>query len=458
MLKDIFLRIVQFLFKKETKTNSNEINKNIEYKNDYERIDEINFDAIFAKKLSRYVVYDSNVSIDGENERAKFLNQIMQSLWKKIKKITAYELGTGGMLVVPYVKKGKIFYNLVPQARMTIDRKEGDLIKGATILSEKVEVNTMTGTTEYYRWTNYDISENNVLTISQKYTNRDGAIIPTPVFWKDINEVLSISNVDRVPFGYIKCPQDNRRIDDDYGVPITYGAENTIAEIRKTLKDIADEFEAKKVKLFLDKTMFNEDNKPSALYYQLINAGDDDFWNIFDPSIRESSYYERLKEQYARLETEVGTSKGILTEPTSNYENLDATRRALFDTASLIDDARTLIEDGLNDFILACNVLANTYNLSAPGEYETIYDWDNSYIENLNDTFEQYITGKHEGVVKPEELRQWLFPSETLEESKKIVEEIKEEEGPSIDELLDMGQKQENQNKEQLGKDKKQEV
>jgi hypothetical protein len=435
MLKDIFLRIVQLLFKKDTQTNQKDITKNDLYTAEYEKIDDINFDAIFGRKLSRYIVNDSNFEVEGENARAELLNKTAQSMWKKIKKITAYELGTGGILIVPYVSKGKIFYNLVPQARMTIDKTEGELITGATILAERKEIVGTIKTEVYLRWTNYEISDNGVLTITQQYTDENGKKIPTPDFWKDINEVLSISGVDRVPFGYIKSPQDNRKMDDKYGVPITYGAEHTITEIRQTLKNIADEFEAKKVMLFIDKSAFGKDKKPSSMYYQMLDTGTDDFWQLFDPAIRESSYYARLQEQYARLEIEVGTSEGILTKPTSTYQNVDETRRALFDTSSLIDDARTLIEDGLSDFFIACNVLANAYNLSAQGEYELKFDWSTSYLEDTQDEFNQLTVGLDKGLIKKAELRNWIKSSETMKESEQAVAEI-DAENPDIETLL----------------------
>ena len=36
-------------------------------------------------------------------------------MWKKAKKITSMAFGYGGVIIVPYVKGGKIYYNIVPQ-------------------------------------------------------------------------------------------------------------------------------------------------------------------------------------------------------------------------------------------------------------------------------------------------------------------------------------------------------
>ena len=80
-------------------------------------------------------------------------------------------------------------------------------------------------------------------------------------------------------------------------------------------------------------------------------------------------------------------------------------------------------------------VLANRYNLSPLGDYELAFNWDYSLLTDTQEEFNHYIQGVSQGVISKAELRNWIIPSETLEESKKAIEEI-EEETPSIDKLL----------------------
>lgn len=435
MLKDLFMWILQNIFKVPTESTQKELRNNESYANEYERIDEINFNAIFGNKLANYIANDSNMEILGDNKRAELLNTTGKNLWKKIKKIASMQLGYGGIIIVPYVKNGKILYNLIPQSRLTIDETEGDKIVGATLLAEKKVIKGTLTEKVYLRWTNYQIKNGN-LTILQQYTDKEGNKIPTPDFWKDIQELLMISNVDRVPFGYVKSPVNNRTTNDKYGVPITYGADSTIKEIRECLKQISDEFRAKEVFIAIDRTALDKDGKiPNSHVFSPIDAGKDDFWNIFDPAIRDSSYYARLQELYSRLEIELGTSEGILTKPTSSYQNVDETRRAMFDTSSLIDNSRTNIEAGLEDFFYACDILANAFNLGVSGEYNISYDWSYGYIESTETEYRQLKDGVSIGIVKKAELRNWIKPSETIEESQEIVEEI-EKENPTIEDLI----------------------
>ena len=440
MLKNIFLWIVQTLFKRPSQTTSKEMQDDTKYAFLYEQIENINFTSIFANKLANYTISDSNMNITGENARVDLLNKTAQSMWKKAKKITSMSFGYGGVFIVPYIKGNKVFYNIVPQSRVTIDSTEGELITGVTILAERKEITTGLGNTKtYIRWTNYRIENENCI-IEQKFSDETGEKIPTPSFWQNIMVKQTISNVDRVLLGYIKSPVNNRKSDDTRGVPITYGCEATILEIKETLKQIIREYELKEVFLGVDITMLKTDkngklNKlPENGLYKFFNFDENDNkFNVYDPQFRD--YTTRLQELYKRLEHEIGTSYGILSEVNTANATATEIKHAMYDTFTLCDDMRTNVEKGMDDFFYACNVLANAYNLSLQGEYTLDFDWSYSLLEDTQTEWNQLTWGKNNGIVKEVEIRQWLYPDETLEESQKAIDEIKEQ-NPSVQDLL----------------------
>ena len=433
MFKSIINYILFNVFKIKTQTTQKEIDENSIYAKIYEQIDNINFDAIFSNKLANYVVSDSTMDIEGENARVELLNKTGQSMWKKAKKIVSMSFGYGGVIVVPYVKSGKIYYNLVPQSRLTIDEMDGELITGATVLAEKRTEGNGVSPKTYLRWTNYQIKNNN-LTITQQFSDEKGNKIPAPTFWEDIQEVRTITNVDRVPFGYIKSPVNNRKATDKYGVPITYGCEATILEIRQTLKQIVREYELKECFVGADATMFNGKNGlPVNGIFKKIDSTSDDFFEVFDPQFRD--YTTRLQELYKRLEHEIGTSYGILSEVDTSQATATEIKRSMYDTFTICDDMRSSVEKGLEDFFYACNVLANAFNLSPNGEYNLSFEWSYSLLEDTQQEWSQLIYAQNQGIVSKVELRQWLKPDETLEESEKAIQDIEASE-PSIEQML----------------------
>ena len=441
MFKSIIQYILTNVFKINTQTTKKEIDDNSKYAKLYESIDDINFASIFSNKLANYTISDSNMNIEGENARVELLNKTGQSMWKKGKKIVSMAFGYGGVIIVPYVKGGKIYYNLVPQDRLTIDETDGGLITGATVLAEKKVISGTISQTTYLRWTNYKV-ENGNMVITQQFSDDKGNKIPAPDFWKDIQEVRTISNVDRVLFGYIKSPINNRKANDKYGVPVTFGCDATILEIKETMKQLIREYELKECFVGADVTMFNGKNAlPSNGLFKKIDSTSDDFFEVFDPQFRD--YTIRLQELYKRLEHEIGTSYGILSEVNSQQATATEIKRAMYDTFTICDDMRTSIEKGMEDFFYACNVLANAFNLSPQGEYELSFDWSYSLLEDTATEWSQLTYGLTKGVVKKVEVRQWLFPDETLEESQEAIDEIKEEQ-PNVDDLLGVRDNEDN--------------
>ena len=434
MFRNVFLWILQNIFKIKSQTTQKEVEDNQKYAVEYERIDEINFNSIFSNKLANYVINDSNVNITGENARVELLDKTIQSMWKKAKKITSMGFGYGGVILVPYVKSGKIYYNIVSQSRVTIDEVEGENIIGATIIADKRTVNRGIGNSKtYYRLTNYRVRNGNI-EITQKFTDENGHEVAVPDFWKNIELKKVITGVDRALFGYIKSPINNRKTDDKYGVPITYGCDSTIAEIKETMKQLYREYKLKEAFVGADSTMFNgKDSLPLNGLFKKVDAGDDTFFEVFDPAFR--PFTERLQELFKRLEHEIGTSAGILSEVNTANATATEIKRSMYDTFTIVDDMRSNIEKGIEDFLYSANVLANAYNLTPQGDYEVSFDWDYSLLEDSQETFSQLITAQSKGIISEVEIRQWLKPDETLEDSQKAIEEIKASE-PTVEQIM----------------------
>ena len=434
-IKNLWDKILS-IFGIKTQTPNQQYATNDLYNSAYEDIRRINYNSIFASKLSNYVSNESTISIEEVNKRAELLNHTLSKVDKTKKKIVNRMLGTGGVVLIPYVYQGEILFNIIPQARLSINEIHGDKITNATLLADVKTVKNGYTTNIYYRWQNEEVKGNS-LVITQKYTDENGGEIRKPAVYNDIKQdIITIPNVDRVLFGYFKSPVDNRKSADYYGVPITYGCGSTINEIYTVIEQIKREYHLKEAFVGADSTMFNgKDALPLNGIYRKVDSGDDKFWEVFDPAIRDSSYYARLQELYERLEKEIGTSKGILSNPETINATATEIKRAMYDTFTIVEDTREQFEKALEDFIYACDVYANYYNLGPMGDYKINYDWSYDLLENTQESYNQLIVGKNNGVVSEVELRQFLFPSETLEESKQAIAEIKAEE-PDITKLL----------------------
>ena len=419
------------LFNKKQVSDDERLQRIEEYTYEYMRSDDINFTAIFANKLANYAISDSTIDVIGNNLRAELLNEVLERLKKQLKKTVSKDLGVGGVLVIPYVANNKIYFNIITQNRFSINKKVGEDIVDCTVMAEMLTINN----DRYFRWADYTLKNGN-LYIKYRATNEDTPINITSIpEWSDIKD-MSITGVRKMPFMYIKSPVDNRIENNDYGVPITFGCEEQIRKIKHTLDQIEREFDLKEAFIGADITMFNGENAlPTDGIYKKINSGEDDFWEVFDPDYRDEPLFRKLEKECSMLEKQVGISKGILTDVETANATATEIKKMLKDTFDFVDDVRTSLEDGLNDFIYACDVLANYYNLTPPGDYELVIDWSYDLLEDNSATFSQLIQGVNQGVIKKSELRQFLRPSETLEEAQKAIEEIKAQ-NPTTKDLI----------------------
>lgn len=429
-------RLLMVLGIYKSNTTDEERNNNSLYLEKYQDTSKlINLTAVFAHRLANMSVMDSSFNMPDENKRVELLKLIMGSVWAKRKKIISLALGCGGCAIIPFIQNKKIYFNYVTQDRININRMDGDKIVSALVVADTTKENDK----KYYRVMRYDIIDNNLI-ISCRTVNDTGNQAKIEQ-WEDVPD-MAIANVDRVPFGFMKNPTDNRECTDKYGVPITYGAGKLIIEILECLEDIRKEYKRKKTRLQVDQRVFARDEKGNPIIKDDIfmtgQSEDGNMFNIFDPAIRDSSYYNRLKNLLELLEKSVGTSKGVLTEPLATYENVEAIKAAVRDTWAIVSDIRTNFEYAIKDFLYACDVYANYYNLAPPGKYTISYAWDYSMVEKTSDTWEQMKDTQSIGGMAKAELRAWVT-GETIEEAQKSVDVIAKKE-PNIQTLLGMSE------------------
>ena len=94
-----------------------------------------------------------------------------------------------------------------------------------------------------------------------------------------------------------------------------------------------------------------------------------------------------------------------------------------------------MVQQGLADYLRACDVLANYFDLAPRGEYALQCDWDYSMLESSAEAWAQMKEAQAIGVVGKAEVRQWLRPNETAEEAQAAIDEIRKNE-PAVTDLL----------------------
>lgn len=413
------------------------------YKTEYEQIQQINFTSIFANALAKKAVSDSLMTVKdsagNDSRRSEWIGEGLAQVWKRNKVVVSQALGKGGKLLVPYVQNGQPYVDVIDQSRMVITAMRGDEITGAMLMAD---IGSLDGKV-YYRFADYSL-ENGVHTIRNRATTDKGGAVELSILpqWEGIQEEIVINGVEHLLFGYLKCPTDSREDRQLMGVPITYGADEVIRDLYTCLADIRREYSLKKPFVGADDRLFSKDNKlpDNGLFKKFKQTGlkDGDFWQVFDPAIRDSSYLARFQQLCGLLESSVGVSPGILTEPRTANATATEIKSANAATFAMVDAIRENIEEAFRQTAYALDVLAEFYGATpagAMGDWQILWDWDMSMTEASTETFNQLSELESRGLILPERLVSWATGL-SMEEAKAEVDAAKALQPDTVDVLL----------------------
>jgi len=414
---------------------------------EYRRIDEINFAVIFGQKLAHIAFSDATVEVEaaggGQSARSDMVSGAVHWAMDLSGKIATQVLATGGRVLIPCAVNGRVHIDIVPQERLYVLAKDCERITDCALLADCAEIEGE----KYYRWVGYTLVGNS-LEVRNRATNEGGREVPLSVVeaWANLEREYAIANVDRMPFAYLKCPNDNRRDDDTYGSSITHGSEWLIARIKDHMKTVAREYALTRPMLGLDSSLWRyrpgnagghatieglkatvqDSDTPFIPLEGTIDGEGKAPWMVYAPAIRDEAMYHRLDRLFELLEKSVGTSRGILTARETSTATATEIRAANHDTFTLVDAIRTMWEKGMDDLAYAVDVLAEYTGLTpagARGDYTISFDWDMSLFESSQETFNQLLELVNVGAMSKAELRQWVKGG-TLEENEEAVGRI----------------------------------
>lgn len=397
------------------------------WEEDYQRVDVSNYTEIFANRLTNYALYGGSIFADDEE-----IDKCVQGLMKKARKICIWSLAVGRSYIVPYVSGGIVYSDIIPQSRSVVTRRRGDDILGFACLSDIREVNKH----RYARWTLYDYDPTaKVFSITNKatrYDNNAEVALKTVEEWADILPYIQFSGVEKPLFAFVDSPRDNRETDMMQGASITFGAKNTINELDRNAEDFYSEFDKKRVRLGVDRSMLDKGQTLESYVMPVMASraggnGASDLFAVFDPQMRDASYLARQDALLSRLEKQVGTSSGILTNAESAMATATQVRRAMFDTTAMVDAIRKSFEDAVDVLKYSYAVYLSLIGIRANGECTVTASWSQAYIEDDLERFNKIQQGHSAGIVSDVEYRREIYPNETPEEAEEALRKIREE-------------------------------
>src|SRR5574344_268134 len=324
----INLFLAEMFRKIADKLNKQEKVKSID-ETDYAEVDNISITSIIAGRLATLVTSDSSATVSGDSRAIKALTPFLDSFYNKdLKKSLSAAFGTGDALIIPVTDKYGQFYdvNVIPNSEFQIYEEFGSHIYSVGVKRDSFEDNRDTYTWSETHSIEKDEKGINVWVIRRyafKGAKAEKEISWTSVErWKDIPQIQAFPNVDYLPFGRFKCPTVNRNnLNAKQGVPITYGQDYLVDQVKKSITRFYRECENKETILFAGKQMFTLDRSGNPVLnkrgvFHLVNT-DMDTEQLpvkeFSPDLRINEMIDGINEGFKLSEMACELSAGVMT-------------------------------------------------------------------------------------------------------------------------------------------------
>lgn len=423
------------------------------------------------KSAPKTITEDRPIS---DTVRAEYLQSQYEKLLKQLRTQIEYGIAKGGLVIKPYVVFKKLTNKVGDEeAQQDIDI-EFDFIQAdcfyplafdasghiteAAFLQTKTEKDLIYRRLEYHKWENNTVQIVNKAfksTNTQTQSDMSGvdlgqeiALTEVPE-WKDLQNSVTIANVEQPLFAYFKMPEANT-IDttSPLGVSGYSRATNLIKDADMQYSRLLWEYEAGEMAVNVDRDAFlwlsndtDADRGKSMLgsmqqrLYRQVDVDTESLFEPYAPSLRDTQYIEGLNVILMRIEDVTGLSRGTLSDAAAEARTateLKILKQRSYQTNADIQEA---VEKALKDVIYIMNVYCDLYEITAPGEYDASFEWDDSILVDVDAELSKRITLMQNGLASKLENRMWYF-GETERQAQDALLRIDEENRQSMEDNL----------------------
>ena len=343
--------------------------------------------AAICREVTRPTLVEFTANITG-SQRADYLNDGFQLAKENFSKALELGLALGGVALKPYIYGDNLLVDMTGAAGFQPTKFDptGRCI-GGVFRDKPVKVNGK----YYVRLESHDLTDT-TYTIKNKayYSDSTGSVgAPAPLDvvpeWADIQEEVTIQNMDGPLFAYFKPPIANTADTNSLCGMSIYGDAATVELIKQADEQwerLRWEFKSGERKVLMDGNTSTADMFDKRLFEIGAFTADGDFYQFLNPELRNDAVYKGFQDVLRRIEFNVGLSYGDISDPQTVEKTATEIRSGKQRKYVLISSIQTALEHTFDALIYAMDVYATLYGLAADGEYEVTYDWGDSILDD----------------------------------------------------------------------------
>ena len=369
--------------------------------------------AIANTKLTSLVCDEATVELQTDSKLVEPLTPLAENLEAKRYEICSMVNGKGGCFVTMATgEDSEPYHRIIAPADVSVYRMVADkMYEVAMVIDKKIVKHR-----EYRLIRHHILDENGTLYVYYYTTDKTGKEEYLAEWEHYKNDNVMYLNANNIGLAYFKSPQDSRGLSQTWGVPLNFGCEEVEAEIKKARKDLDEEMQLMRAKLFADDSIVRKIGTeggerydlPEGIYTIRKKAGvDGTLVDSFAPSTRYVDYKAKLEDSKADWEDMVGLDRGFLTEA-EHTSNATATevKTANVKTRSMVKKVQSAMFDGIK-----ATLEADAVFLNIPLDLYTVtVDWFDSFLDE-EAQYQRIVSAVDRGILEKEDELRWLYPN-----------------------------------------------
>lgn len=413
----------------------------------------------------------------GDTARAEYLNTQYTKVKNKIRNQLEYGIAKGGLVIKPYIVISDITTdgentdtenNIRQDVDIEFDYIHADnffpiAFDGSGKITEAAFVQVKTDKSTVYTRLEYHKLQNNMVTVINLAFKKENRTQPSTTDfdsdlgeqinltevpeWADLQPVTQIGNVDRLLFAYFKMPEANTiEAHSPLGVSGYSRAVKLIKEADLQYSRMLWEFQGGELAIDIDRDALNtvEDEEkntyeiPNMLQARLmrkVDLGNSETYQVFNPPYRDASLINGLNNILMRIEDVCALSRGTLSDVAAEARTATELKILKQRSYSANAEIQKALEDALKDLVYVMDIYCTLYEVTAPGEYDISFEWDDSILVDVETELNKRITLMQNGLASKLETRMWYF-GETERQAREALNNVSQENKQSMEENL----------------------
>lgn len=366
--------------------------------------------SMIAAEKARMATIEMNIKITGGNVRAEFLKTNFEKLLTEVRKQLEYGIAFGGLVIKPYPVLGvdgkyTLAFNFTKATDFyPLSFSSEGVITEAAFIDRIITKDAVYSKLEYHKLSGTNLA---VYNKAYKALNQGGQVIsvsdnelgtPIPLTdvaeWSELESEAIIEDINTLLFAYFKMPEANTvDLDSPLGASGYARAVNLIQSADEQYSNLLWEFEGGQLAVDVDRTALNpiKDSTGRAidvlpklqdrLFRRNLDLGSDETYNVFSPTLRDSSIINGLNNILMHIEDVTALSRGTLSFV--NYsEARTATELKILKqrTYAANMDIQKELQSTLKSVLYIMDKYCDLYEIVGSGSYEVAYCWDDSII------------------------------------------------------------------------------